>query len=160
MEFYQLVLGLTRVPGPRILVRVTEGRRPDGVLAPTAQASDLNGIVGELWAAGAEGVTVNGRRIPAATGFSVDAEGITAGVFRLRPPSEIQAIRNTEWMRDAHSLRGGVMGGLQSVGVVVDVLERDTLHPIAVSWPAALPPRHAPSGRRAAYWRPAETSVS
>src|SRR5713226_5833746 len=46
-------------------------------------------------------------------------------------------------MRDAHSLRGGVMNGLQSVGVVVDVLERDTLPPIAVSWPAALPPRHA-----------------
>jgi len=96
VEFYQLVLGLTRVPGPRILVRVTEGRWPGGVLAPTAQASDLSGIVGEVWAAGAEAVAVNGHRIPAATEFSVDAEGITAGVFRLRPPSEIQAIRNTD----------------------------------------------------------------
>lgn len=127
IAFYELVLGLTSVEGPGVVVRVTEEHRPGGVLPPRVQASDLSGIVNEVWAAGAEAVAVSGRRILATTGISADAEGISVGVFRLRPPYEIQAIGNVESLRGALSLRGGFVDGLTSVGVVVDLRDQERL---------------------------------
>jgi len=60
---YEGVLGRTRVKGPGVVVRLAEERRSGSVLAPGVQASDLSGIVNEVWAAGAEAAAVNGRRI-------------------------------------------------------------------------------------------------
>src|SRR3989441_3960254 len=108
IAFYELVLSRTRVGGPGVVVRVAEEHRSGSVLAPRVQASDLSGIVNEVWAAGAEAVAVNRRRILATTGFSTDSEGVTAGVFLLRPPYEIRAIGNIASRRGGPRLRGGV----------------------------------------------------
>lgn len=125
--FYKLVLGLTSVRGPGVLVLAEEENLPGGVVAPSVQATDIAGLVNELWAAGAEAIAVNGRRTLATTGFKQDATGIVAGVFRLRPPYEIEAVGNPEALKTALSLRGGFVDGLRSVGVAVEIRELSTV---------------------------------
>ncbi len=136
---YELVLGLVPVQGPGVRVRVDDSRAQGGVLPARVEAADLSGLVNELWAAGAEAVAVNGRRILATTGFRQDADGLSAGVFRLRPPYDILAIGNPDAMLAALNLRGGFVDGLRSVGLTVEVEARSTL---------TLPPYRGPLGFR------------
>jgi uncharacterized protein YlxW (UPF0749 family) len=124
---YELVLGLVPVQGPGVWVRVDDSRPGSGVLPASVEAADLAGLVNELWAAGAEAVAVNGRRILASTGFRQDSAGLSAGVFRLRPPYEILAIGNPEAMLAALNLRGGFVDGLRSVGLTVEVQARSAI---------------------------------
>lgn len=136
---YELVLGLVPVEGPGVRVRLDDARPGSGVLPARVEAADLSGLVNELWASGAEAVAVNGRRILATTGFRQDAGGLSAGVFRLRPPYHILAIGNPDAMLAALNLRGGFVEGLRSVGLTVEV---DALPAIT------LPPYRGPLGFR------------
>jgi len=127
VDAYRLVLGLTAVRGPGVLIDVAEGNLPAGVIAPSVQATDIAGLVNELWAAGAEAVAVNGRRIFATTGFRQDGRGIVAGIVRLSPPFRIEAIGDPEALKTALGLRGGFVDGLRSVGVDVEIVEQSAL---------------------------------
>lgn len=127
VEFYKLVLGLTPVQGPGVVVRVSERSTPGGVVMPMVQASDIGGLVNELWSSGAEAVAVSGERVLATTGFRQVENGIVAGIFRLRTPYEIQAIGSPQVMKAALNLRGGFVEGLRSVGLSVEVMEQQTL---------------------------------
>jgi len=141
VAFHRMVLGLTPVRGPGVLVQVREEIAPGGVLAIGAQAADLSGIVNELWASGAEAVAINGYRILATTGFKSDGQGILAGIVRLYAPYDIQAIGNAEVLKSALSLRGGLVEGLRSVGVIVAVEQQDTL--VLPPYRGLLRPRYA-----------------
>ncbi|MDR7451966.1 MAG: DUF881 domain-containing protein [Armatimonadota bacterium] len=121
VEAYRMVLGLTPVEGPGVIVRVGEPAAGGGVMAATVQASDLSGLVNELWSSGAEAIAVGGVRILATTGFRQVNDTIVAGIFRLDPPYEIRAIGDPAVMQAALNLRGGFVEGLRSVGLVVEV---------------------------------------
>lgn len=136
---YEMVLGLVAVEGPGVRLRVDDSRTRGGVIPVAVEAADLSGLVNELWAAGAEAVAVNGRRILATTGFRQDAGRLSAGVFRLRPPYDILAIGDPEAMLAALNLRGGFVDGLRAVGLTVEVEARPTI---------VLPPYRGPLGFR------------
>lgn len=123
VDSYRMVLGLTPVEGPGVIVRVSERPIPGGVVPPQVQASDLSGLVNELWSNGAEAVAVNGVRVLATTGFRQVEDAIVAGIFRLQPPYDIRAIGDPAVMKAGLSLRGGFVEGLRSVGLLVEVKE-------------------------------------
>lgn len=127
VESYRMVLGLTPVEGPGVVVRVSERAIPRGVIAPTVQAADLSGLVNELWSSGAEAVAVSGIRVLATTGFRQSGETIVAGIFRLVPPYEIQAIGDPAVMQATLNLRGGFVEGLRAVGLLVEIHESTQL---------------------------------
>lgn len=123
---YRMVMGLAAVEGPGVVVRLSE-RQSAGVVVPAVQAADLSGLVNELWSAGAEAIAVNGVRVLATTGFREAQDGIVAGVFRLKPSYEIQAIGDPAVMQATLNLRGGYVEGLRSVGLAVELKEEARL---------------------------------
>jgi len=123
VESYRMVLGLTPVEGPGVIVRVSERPIPGAVVAPAVQAGDLSGLVNELWSNGAEALAVGGVRVLATTGFRQVEDTVVAGIFRLDPPYEIQAIGDPAVMMGALNLRGGFVEGLRSVGLMVEIQE-------------------------------------
>lgn len=127
VEFYRMVLGLTSVRGPGVVVRLREQSVPGGVLAPAVQPQDLSGLANELWSAGAEAIAINGVRLLATTGLRQDERGILAGIFRIQAPYQIQAIGNAQAMTATLNLRGGFVEGLRSVGLAVEVVQKDAL---------------------------------
>jgi uncharacterized protein YlxW (UPF0749 family) len=127
VESYRMVLGLIPVEGPGVTVRVSERPLPGVVAAPPVQAADLSGLVNELWSSGAEAVAVNGMRILATTGIRQTDDTLWAGIFRLDPPYEIQAVGDPKVMLAALNLRGGFVEGLRSVGLLVEIEESPRL---------------------------------
>ena len=116
----RLILGLTPVEGPGVLVRL-QSEKTGGVLPVQLRASDLAGLVNELWSAGAEAVAVNGVRILATTGFRDHADDILVGEVGMRPPFAVAAIGEPLTLHTALTLRGGFVEGLQSIGLKVTV---------------------------------------
>lgn len=127
VESYRMVLGLTPVDGPGVVVRVSERPLPGAAAAPPVQATDLSGLVNELWSNGAEALAVSGVRVLATTGFRQAEDAVFVGIYRLDPPYEIQAIGDPAVMQAALNLRGGFVEGLRSVGLMVEIEESQRL---------------------------------
>ena len=92
--------GLTSVEGPGVVVEMRDsprallpGEDPNNVLV---HYTDLQAVVNELWAAGAEAVAINGERFT--VGSSIQCVGATILVNRRRvtPPLRIEAIGQPE----------------------------------------------------------------
>lgn len=64
-------------------------------------------LVNELWAAGAEAVAVNGHRVTNSSGFSCAGTVILIDTKRLAPPYKIEAIGDPENLKNALMMPGG-----------------------------------------------------
>ena len=64
-------------------------------------------LINELWAAGAEAIAVNGRRLGATSGFSCAGTTILIDTNRLAPPYIIEAIGDSENLKNALMMPGG-----------------------------------------------------
>lgn len=123
----RLVLGMTPVEGPGVVVRLRRGGVLGGILPVQTRATDLAGLVNELWSAGAEAVAVNGVRVLATTGFRDGDDAVVVGERMVRPPFVIAAIGEPLTLQTALNLRGGFVEGLRSIGLRVTVERRDRL---------------------------------
>ena len=144
-EVTQLRFVLGRVPaeGPGLVV--TLAAAPQRVVTP--QAQDVSAVVNELWAAGAEAISVNGARVLAVEGFAADPGGVRFRTWVLRDPFQIVAIGDPATLEGALLVRGGIVDGLEGVGLNV-TLSRSTRLDVPAS-DAALNFRYAhPGGPR------------
>ncbi len=123
----RLVLGMTPVEGPGVVVRLRRGEMLGGILPVQIRATDLSGLVNELWSAGAEAVAVNGVRVLATAGFRDRDEDVVVGERMVRPPFVIAAIGEPLTLQTALNLRGGFVEGLRSIGLQVTVERRDNM---------------------------------
>jgi uncharacterized protein YlxW (UPF0749 family) len=64
-------------------------------------------LVNELWAAGAEAISVNKNRIGSTTGFSCAGTTILIDTKRLAPPYVVEAIGDPENLKSALMMPGG-----------------------------------------------------
>jgi uncharacterized protein YlxW (UPF0749 family) len=64
-------------------------------------------LINELWSAGAEAIAVNGRRLAATSGFSCAGTTILIDTNRLAPPYQIEAIGDSENLKNALLMPGG-----------------------------------------------------
>lgn len=115
------VLGRVPVEGPGLVV--TLAASPKRVVTP--QAQDVSAVVNELWAAGAEAVSVNGARVLAVEGFASSQDGVRFRRWVLRDPFKIVAIGDPPTLESALLVRGGIVDGLEGVGLSV-TLSRST----------------------------------
>lgn len=88
--------GLTPLEGPGITVELKDSPR---ALQPGEDPnktilhySDIYAVVAELWAVGAEAVTINGERMIASTGINCVGTTILCNTKRMAPPYVIVAI--------------------------------------------------------------------
>jgi uncharacterized protein YlxW (UPF0749 family) len=118
-EVAQLRFELGREPaqGPGLVVTVAAA--PKRVVTP--QAQDVSAVVNELWSAGAEAISVNGVRVLATEGFAADPAGVRFRRWVLRDPFKIVAIGDPATLEGALLVRGGIVDGLDGVGLGVTI---------------------------------------
>jgi uncharacterized protein YlxW (UPF0749 family) len=130
--------GAGPVKGPGMVVRLDDATdKNGGSVDPRTDETnpgrvtdrDLQTVVNEVWAAGAEAVAVNGQRLTALSAIRSAGDAILVDFRPLNPPYEIQAVG------DAHSLRTSFVAGfggsylqvLQGYGITYAVEDRDRL---------------------------------
>lgn len=87
------LVGMIPVTGPGIIIEVSDAAdasRNDGLVFD----SDLSKLVNGLRQAGAEAVSINGRRITALTPIRTAGTAITVDYVSLSPPYRVEAIGN------------------------------------------------------------------
>lgn len=128
----RMLAGLVPVHGPGVVVTVADSRRP---LRPgedpnlvLVHYSDVRAVVGTLWAAGAEAVSVNGERLVGSSGISCVGTTILCNVRRLAPPYRIAAIGDPRSLLVALQARGGILEQLRAFDFPVTVAVAGDLH--------------------------------
>jgi uncharacterized protein YlxW (UPF0749 family) len=125
LQELRTLAGVTPLEGPGVVITLNDSTRAprpgDDPNKTILHYSDLAAVVAELWAAGAEAVSINGERIVAGTGISCVGTTILCNTKRLAPPYVITAIGDGPRL-DAH-LRtpGGVVDQLVSFDFPVKV---------------------------------------
>jgi len=125
LEQLRLLAGLTAVAGPGVVVEMNDSPLPlrsgDDPNTVILHYIDLQGVVNELWASGAEAVTINGERITASTGLTCVGTTILCNAKRMAPPYRILAIGDSAAMLAYLQRRDGVLEALRAFGFPVKV---------------------------------------
>ena len=129
--------GFTAVQGPG--VRITVDDAPDGDVTQVVRDSDLRVLVDGLWNAGAEAISVNGKRLTALTAFRNVGPAVHIGITPLVPPYTILVIGNPDTL--AANLLDSTFGQewyslKDTLGFVYDIKAADS-----ITVPAARPRR-------------------
>lgn len=86
-------------------------------------------LVNELWAAGAEAVSVNEERIVTQTGFSCAGTTILVGAKKLAPPYVIKAIGDKETLSAALNMPGGfIETQILPFELGITIIEKDEVY--------------------------------
>ncbi len=105
--------GLTDVTGPGVIVVMRDNpeKREYFLVSEDdiVHYSDLLFVANELWAAGAEAVSINGERIIARSEIRCVGNSIMINARRQTPPFEIKAIGNSKTLEDGLLFPGGVV---------------------------------------------------
>ena len=121
-ELQQLneALGKTDLEGEGIIIQINdmEGTElGDGVYVQSIIAEDLLLIKNELFAAGAEAISINGHRIISTTSIdNIGTEFIQVNGERILSPFVINAIGNPDYLKSAVSGKGGHVDDLKELG--------------------------------------------
>ena len=111
----RLLAGLTPVQGPGVVVTLNDSKKkmpaqlPPGMAPPNLiYNSDINQVVNELKAAGAEAIAINGQRLVATSYIRPAGPTILINSTPTVPPYVIKAIGDSKTLASARNLRGGV----------------------------------------------------
>lgn len=104
LQDLRALAGLTALEGPGLTVTLTDSTRPprpgEDPNKTILHYSDIAAVVSELWAAGAEAVTVNGERIVSTTGITCVGTTILCNAKRMAPPYVVAAIGDPAALQD------------------------------------------------------------
>jgi uncharacterized protein YlxW (UPF0749 family) len=131
--------GAAPVTGPGMVVRLEEATgdgsgsdvdpRTDPDQDGRVTDRDLQTVVNEVWAAGAEAVAVNGQRLTALSAIRAAGDAVLVDFRPLSPPYRIEAVGDPERLRE--SFVGGFGGSylqvLQGYGISYAVEDSDRL---------------------------------
>lgn len=127
--------GLMPVKGPGVEVRLDDslqkpGPPPDDPYYYIVHDVDIQSFVNELWAAGAEAVSINDQRVVTSTSVRCVGPTVLVNAVRLAPPYVIRAIGDSKTLETALRMPNGVlasMGASMSRGVRIDIQKRKDL---------------------------------
>ncbi|MFN3729492.1 MAG: DUF881 domain-containing protein [Fimbriimonadaceae bacterium] len=119
LQEVKVLAGLTEVEGPGLTVTLRDSKRLDEGVSMNDKIihdQDVLKVVNELYAAGAEAISVNGIRVVSGTSFKCVGNTILVDGVRIATPVVVQAIG------DADTLEGGL---LIPLGVVAEIRSVD-----------------------------------
>ena len=136
-ELQQLneVLGKTNVVGEGIVIQIVDKKGEDlgdGAYVQPIIAEDLLIIINELFAAGAEAISINGHRIVISSAIADigagDMQFINVNSKRIPDNTYvINAIGNPDYLKSAVSGKGGHIDALKELGHGTNVVESDKI---------------------------------
>jgi uncharacterized protein YlxW (UPF0749 family) len=128
LENARLAAGLIAISGPGLAFRIEDGGA--GGVDAIVSAQDVRFLVGQLWLAGAEGISVNGERI-AGTSAVIDIGGsILVNSAYLAPPYEVRAVGPADLydrLRGSVAFVDFVQGRIDRSGISLTVAVRDSI---------------------------------
>lgn len=153
----KFLAGLTEVEGPGIEVVLQDSKKRPPANSPIdienyiIHDSDLQRVVNELHAAGAEAVAINGQRFIANTAIRCVGPTVQVNGIALSSPYVISAIGNPDTLASALELPQGVLTDIQAIDPnMVKVVKKNNIHIPAYTgslvFRYAKPVRSAPGG--------------
>jgi len=131
LETFRAQAGHVPLTGPGVVVELNDSPFPlrpgDDPNTVILHYTDLQGVLNELWASGAEAVAVNGERMITTTGLNCVGTTIICNAKRIAPPYHVTAIGDTDQMARHLGRPDGVLAGLRSFGFPVKVTKADRL---------------------------------
>lgn len=129
LQELRTLAGITALVGPGITVELNDSTRPpragEDPNKTILHYSDIQGVVSELWAAGAEAIALNGERIVGTSGISCVGTTILTNTKRMAPPYLITAVGESKQLVQALRRPGGAIELLTAFGFPVKVAPRD-----------------------------------
>lgn len=119
----RILAGTTPVTGPGIEFTVNDGTPPAGQSAQDYLTHDwlVRQLVNELFATGAEAVSINGYRIVATSGIFCRGPVITVNGNRMTAPFDFKAIGNAHLMSYGLQMAGGEFDILKGPGYNLNI---------------------------------------
>ena len=131
LEKVRMTSGLLAGTGPGIIVTLDDSNVPK---QPSEDPNlflihdeDLLKVINELFAAGAEAVSVNDQRIITNSEIRCVGPTIIINSVRLAPPFVIQAVGDADILESSLKMRGGVIETLQVFGIQVNIKKHDKI---------------------------------
>ena len=125
------LLGLTEVKGSGVIIRLDENREANeeeiiDLNSYLVHEGDLIHIINELYNAGADAISINGKRIVNTTSILCDGNIIRVNDEIVGVPIEIKAICYPQALYNLKR-KGGYLSLMVSGGVIVDMVESDDI---------------------------------
>ncbi|QSQ09741.1 hypothetical protein H0A61_02121 [Koleobacter methoxysyntrophicus] len=121
LERMRILAGITDVEGPGIIVLLDDSKIPHQVGENPnlflIHDDDILKVVNELFAAGAEAVSINEQRLISTSEIRCVGPTISINNIKFSPPYVIKAIGNPKTLEASLKLRGGVIETLHAWGI-------------------------------------------
>lgn len=147
--------GLTAVQGPGLVVRLEDNKekpfKGEEAMATIVHDYDLRNVVNELYAAGAEAVSVNDHRLISRSAIRCVGPIVLINREASASPFEIRAVGNPRDLESALTIPGGVIDQIR-MGVMAGQSPMGPHVTIARSGNVTIPPYSGPTNTK--YARP------
>jgi uncharacterized protein YlxW (UPF0749 family) len=140
---FKVSLGLTAAKGPGIILEVKDstirvGDNPEGSLPEMQNMllihdTDLLQITNELWAAGAEAISLNGQRIVGGTAIRCVGPATSVNDVRVTAPYRFVVLGDAASLANSLNIPGGVLDRLRPLKFPITLEQKDQLVVPAVS---------------------------
>ena len=131
LETIQMAAGLITVEGPGIIVTIDDSKRV-GKIGENPNLylihdDDILKVINELWAAGAEAMSINDQRIIASSEIRCAGPTLSVNNTRCAAPYEVKVIGNSKNLENSLKMRGGVIETLQFWGIQISIKQQDII---------------------------------
>ncbi|EAX46430.1 protein of unknown function DUF881 [Thermosinus carboxydivorans Nor1] len=130
-ELIKMGAGVVALHGPGIIVTIDDSKRPskpnENPNLYLIHDDDILKVINELWAAGAEAISINEQRLIATSEIRCAGPTLSVNNTRYSPPYEIRAIGDPKTLENALRMRGGVVETLQFWGIQVSIKRQDDI---------------------------------
>ena len=121
--------GLTEISGEGIIVTMNDSSSKGGGdrNAYLVHAEDLLAVVNELYAAGAQAVSINGQRMVQQSAITCAGSIVMVNGVRVAAPFEIKAVGDGAILQSALYFPGGVVDRLSPWGIEISAAKHDVV---------------------------------
>lgn len=124
--------GVIALQGPGVSVVIDDSKRPskpgENPNLYLIHDDDILKVINELWAAGAEAISINEQRLIASSEIRCAGPTLSVNNTRYSPPYEIRAIGEPQTLENALKMRGGVVETLQFWGIQVAIKKQEAIN--------------------------------
>jgi uncharacterized protein YlxW (UPF0749 family) len=127
----KILAGLTPVKGPGVVITLNDSDRQNGSLLRTSELSrgiihdiDLQAVVHELFASGAEAVSVNGQRVVGRTAIRCVGPTVQINAVPISIPFVVRAIGNPDTLYAGLNLQLGVLDQIRQYDQAMVKMEK------------------------------------
>ncbi len=138
-EMFRMAAGYLPVQGPGVIVTIDDSKR---VMKPGENPNlylihddDMLKVINELWAAGAEAISINEQRLVVGSEIRCAGPTISVNNSKYTPPYEIRAIGDPKTLEASLKMRGGVIETLQFWGIQATVKTQNSIKIAAFKGP-------------------------